>query len=89
MLESKKALDCRIRFLAIYGVLAKPLMAKAREDKEVKEALNALETGREMIESAIEVADSIFRNREEAAAKRQGAKAPSTAPSSSGKGKPG
>ena len=84
MLESKKGLTNKVKLLGIFSDVAKPLMARSRSDSQAKEALNALDAGRQMMESAIEYADMVFLEREEAAAKRQGS-APAGKASSGGR----
>lgn len=74
MLQSKKGMDSQVKLLQVFATVAKPLLAKSRTDANAKEALNALDTGRAMMETAIKEADSVFVAREDAAAKRQAAK---------------
>ena len=89
MLQSKKGMDAQVKLLLIFATVAKPLLVKSRTDPDAKEALNALDTGRALMESAIQHADSVFVDREDAAAKRQAAKEPLTPQhgGKSGKGK--
>lgn len=80
MLESKKGMDSQVKLLQIFATVAKPLLVKSRTDSDAKEALNALDTGRALMESAIKHADSVFVDREEAAAKRLAPQAPPAPP---------
>ena len=89
MLQSKKGMNAQVKMLQVFSDVAKPLLAKSRTDSTAKEALAALDTGREMIEAAIRVADVVFVEREDAAAKRQAAKPMNIDPKKKATGKTG